>query len=86
MYAIKKINGLYRVVMASNDKILFSSAVRLNCKDFLRESLGVEAPASRKFRIEVDKRAGVFDVFEETVFKASFPTVSKAEKFISAQQ
>lgn len=42
MYTIAKIGGLYRVVTISNQRILFSSARRINCKDFMRESLGID--------------------------------------------
>jgi hypothetical protein len=42
MYAIKKINGLWRVVTVSNERIIFSSAVRLNCRDFITEGLGIK--------------------------------------------
>lgn len=42
MYKIIKLNGLYRVVTVSNQRVLFSSAKRANCKDFLVESLGID--------------------------------------------
>jgi hypothetical protein len=42
LYKIVKLDGMYRVVTASNNKVLFSSARRINCKDWLREILGVE--------------------------------------------
>jgi hypothetical protein len=42
LYSIVKLGGLYRVITVSNERILFSSAQRINCKDFMRESLGYE--------------------------------------------
>jgi hypothetical protein len=38
IYTIKKLRGLYRVVLVSCDKVQFTSACRANCVDWLADN------------------------------------------------
>lgn len=44
LFKIVKIGGLYRVVTVSSETVIFSSARRINCKEFIAENFPEPKP------------------------------------------